>query len=70
MLNCGAVDGRAAGLWAITAWISDDNAGSIRFHEKLGFYENGHMAAVGQKFDRPLGVIIMQLDLQKGEAGE
>lgn len=54
---------KASGLWAITAWISDDNLQSIRFHEKFGFYHNGKMSGVGEKFGRRLGVVIMQLDL-------
>jgi phosphinothricin acetyltransferase len=54
---------RASGLRAITAWISDDNAGSVRFHEKLGFYKIGRMPGIGEKFGERLGVVIMQLDL-------
>ena len=57
---------RNSGLRAITAWISDDNTGSILFHEKLGFYHTGTMPGVGEKFGRRLGVIIMQLDLDGG----
>jgi phosphinothricin acetyltransferase len=55
---------RASGLWAITAWITDDNLSSIRFHEKLGFYHNGKMSGIGEKFGQRLGVDIMQLDLK------
>jgi phosphinothricin acetyltransferase len=55
---------KASGLWAVTAWISDDNEGSVRFHEKLGFYHTGKMPGVGEKFGKRLGVAIMQLDLQ------
>jgi L-amino acid N-acyltransferase len=54
---------KASGLRAITAWISDDNPDSVRFHEKLGFYRNGTMPGVGEKFGKRLGVVIMQLDL-------
>lgn len=54
---------KASGLRAITAWISDDNEGSIRFHEKLGFYHTGHMRGIGEKFGKRLGVVIMQLDM-------
>ncbi len=59
-------DGRAAGLWAISAWITDDNETSIRLHQKLGFYENGRLVHIGEKFGQPLSVVILQLDLQKG----
>ncbi len=58
---------RQSGLRAITAWISDDNEDSVRFHEKLGFYHTGKMTGIGEKFGRRLGVIIMQLDLNGGE---
>ena len=58
---------RGSGLRAITAWINDDNAESIRLHEKLGFYHTGRMMGIGEKFGRPLSVIIMQLDLPAGE---
>lgn len=57
-------DAKASGLWAITAWISDDNPGSIRFHEKLGFRHTGRMPGIGEKFGRRLGVVIMQMDLE------
>ena len=57
---------RGSGLRAITAWINDDNTGSIRLHERLGFYHNGKMMNIGEKFDQPLSVVIMQLDLPQG----
>ena len=59
-------DAKAAGLWAITAWITDDNTDSIRFHEKLGFAHTGIMPGVGEKWGRRLGVVIMQMDLTEG----
>jgi L-amino acid N-acyltransferase len=61
-------DAKASGLWVITAWISDDNPESVRFHEKLGFRHTGTMPGVGEKFGRKLGVVIMQLDID-GETG-
>lgn len=62
---------RKSGLRAITAWISDDNPESIRFHEKLGFYHTGKMPGIGEKFGRRLGVVIMQMDINgKGEQDE
>lgn len=57
---------RQSGLRVITAWISDDNAGSVRFHEKLGFHHTGRMTGIGEKFGKRLGVVIMQLDLDGG----
>ena len=64
-------DAKASGLWAITAWVSDDNGDSITFHEKLGFYRTGEMRGIGTKFGRRLGVVILQLDLvDMGESNE
>jgi L-amino acid N-acyltransferase len=60
-------DAKTSGLWAITAWISSENADSILFHEKLGFYYNGEMRNIGDKFGRKLSVTIMQLDLNAEE---
>jgi L-amino acid N-acyltransferase len=54
---------RASGLRVISAWVSDDNQDSIRFHEKLGFYRTGTLPGVGEKFGRRLGVAILQMDL-------
>jgi L-amino acid N-acyltransferase len=59
-------DAKASGLRVITAWISDDNPDSIRFHEKLGFYHTGRMPGIGEKFGLRLGVVIMHMDLEQG----
>jgi L-amino acid N-acyltransferase len=61
---------RGSGLKAITAWINDDNAESIRLHEKLGFYHTGRMTGIGEKFGKPLSVIIMQLDITEGSQAD
>ncbi len=54
--------GKRLGLWAITAWIDSDNAASIAFHEKFGFYEVGVMKNIGNKGNARLSVSILQLD--------
>ena len=36
------------------------NAGSIRFHEKLGFFQAGTLREVGRKFDRWLDLVFLQ----------
>jgi L-amino acid N-acyltransferase len=51
---------RAAGLHAMVGAIDADNAGSIRFHERLGFVEVARMPEVGRKFDRWLDLVLMQ----------
>jgi len=40
--------------------IDAANAGSIRFHEKLGFTQAGLFREVGRKFDRWLDLVFMQ----------
>jgi L-amino acid N-acyltransferase len=40
--------------------IDAANAGSIRFHERLGFSTVGHMREVGRKFGRWLDLVFMQ----------
>ncbi len=55
--------GKRMGLWAVTAWIDSDNASSIAFHKKYGFYEVGVMKNIGNKGERRLSVSILQLNL-------
>ena len=40
--------------------IDAANAGSLRFHERLGFVEAGHFKEVGRKFGRWLDLVFMQ----------
>ena len=40
--------------------IDAANAGSIRFHEKLGFFQAGTLREVGRKFDRWLDLVFLQ----------
>ena len=51
---------REAGKHVILGGIDADNAGSIRFHEKLGFAKVAHMPQVGFKFGRWLDLVFMQ----------
>ena len=50
----------ALGLHVMIAGIDADNAGSIRFHERLGFTEAAHLRQVGFKFGRWLDLVLMQ----------
>lgn len=45
------------------ACIDSENEGSIRFHEKHGFYYAGTIKNAGYKFDRWLDIVYYQLDL-------
>jgi L-amino acid N-acyltransferase YncA len=42
------------------AGVDAENAGSIRFHERLGFEAVGHLRQVGWKFDRWLDLVFLQ----------
>ena len=42
------------------AGVDADNAGSIRFHERLGFERVGHLREVGFKFGRRLDLVFLQ----------
>ena len=49
-----------AGMHVMVGAIDSSNAGSIRFHERLGFVETARMPEVGRKFDRWLDLVLMQ----------
>ena len=51
---------RAAGKHVMVAGIDADNVGSIRFHERLGFFEVARMPEIGEKFGRRLDLVLMQ----------
>ncbi len=42
------------------AGVDAANAASIRFHERLGFTQAGHLREVGYKFDRWLDLVFLQ----------
>jgi L-amino acid N-acyltransferase YncA len=42
------------------AGVDAANAASIRFHERLGFAQVGHLREVGYKFDRWLDLVFLQ----------
>lgn len=53
-----------AGLKEIIAVIADQGAeASMALHTRFGFVETGRMGKVGYKFDRWLGIIMMQKSL-------
>lgn len=53
-------EGRRAKLHTVIARIVDENASSIRLHERYGFERIGVMREVGKKFGRLLDVLLMQ----------
>lgn len=54
---------RSQGYHALIACITDENTGSIAFHERLGFRHVAHYDQVGRKFDRWLGLDDLELIL-------
>jgi L-amino acid N-acyltransferase YncA len=50
----------ALGKHVMLGAIDADNAGSIAFHEKLGFERAATLREVGRKFDRWLDLVFMQ----------
>jgi phosphinothricin acetyltransferase len=51
---------RREGKHVMVAGIDAGNLGSIRFHERLGFFEVARMPEIGEKFGRPLDLVLMQ----------
>jgi phosphinothricin acetyltransferase len=51
---------RERGKHVMLGAIDAANAGSIRFHERLGFREVAHFQEVGHKFGRWLDLVFMQ----------
>jgi len=54
---------RQDNVHALVAGIDAGNRGSIRFHERLGFVQVGHMPEVGIKRGRWLDLVFMQLTM-------
>lgn len=54
---------RSQGYHVLIACITDENTGSIAFHERLGFRHVAHYDQVGRKFDRWLGLDDLELIL-------
>ena len=50
----------ALGKHVMVAGVDAANAASIRFHERLGFEQVGHLREVGYKFDRWLDLVFLQ----------
>jgi phosphinothricin acetyltransferase len=57
---------RREGKHVMVAGIDGENVGSIRFHERLGFFEVARMPEIGEKFGRRLDLVLMQRMLDEG----
>lgn len=54
---------RQAGMRVMVAAVDSSNVGSIEFHARMGFVEVGRMPRVAVKWDQPLDLVLMQLEL-------
>lgn len=59
---------RALGKHVMVAGVDADNAGSIRFHQRLGFEQVAHFREVGFKFGRYLDLVFLQRRLDPDAA--
>ena len=50
----------AQGKHVMIGAVDAANEGSLRFHERLGFEQVGHLKEVGRKFDRWLDLVFVQ----------
>jgi len=55
---------KAEGYHVMVGGIDAENSGSIAFHKRYGFTENGIIREAGFKFDRWLDLLFMQLILK------
>lgn len=53
-------EARTRDVHVLVAAVDADNAGSIAFHEALGFQPVARMPEVGRKFDRWLDLVLLQ----------
>ena len=56
-------EARARGLHSLVGGVDAGNAGSLAFHERLGFERVAHFREVGHKFGRWLDLVFLQLPL-------
>lgn len=54
---------RLAGKRVVVAAVDGDNAGSIRFHERVGFAEVARLPRLGFKHDRWLDLVLLQREV-------
>jgi phosphinothricin acetyltransferase len=59
---------RREGKHVMVAGIDAANTGSIRFHERVGFFEVGRLPEIGEKFGRRLDLVLMQRMLDEPPA--
>ena len=60
LINALVERARREGKHVMVAGIDSENTGSIRFHERRGFWEVGRLPEIGEKFGRRLDLVLMQ----------
>lgn len=68
LINALVERARREGKHVMVAGIDSENTGSVRFHERLGFFEVGRLPEVGEKFGRRLDLVLMQRMLDEPPA--
>jgi len=58
-----------AGKRVIVAAVDGDNAGSVRFHERLGFVQVGRLPGVGDTHGRRLDLVLLQREVTRTGGG-
>lgn len=56
-------EAKKMGICHLISDISNENTGSINFHEKNGFRKVGEFEAIGEKLGRSFGLVLMQRDV-------
>ncbi|CAM3643738.1 GNAT family N-acetyltransferase [Deinococcus frigens] len=71
LLTALIADATARGFHVMVGGVDAENAGSLAFHERLGFVQVAHFRQVGRKFGRWLDLAFLQLTLNEdvGEGG-
>ncbi|GGM06850.1 GNAT family N-acetyltransferase [Deinococcus aerophilus] len=60
-------EARRRGLHTMVGGVDAENAGSLTFHERLGFVQVARFREVGRKFGRWLDLVFVQLQLSEDE---
>ena len=63
LLTALIVEARAMGKRVMVGAIDASNYASLALHETMGFEETGRMPGVGEKFGKPLDLVLVQLTL-------
>lgn len=56
-------DAHALGISTLIGAVSGNNDAALRFHEKIGFSQVGHLPGVGRKWENSLDLILVQKNL-------